>query len=285
MYLTLPRARLDLEQACVMGVLNVTPDSFSDGGQYPDTERAVSRALEMVEQGARMLDIGGESTRPGASPVSATDEIARVVPVVEEICRQTDVPVSVDTSKPEVMAAALASGAAMINDVRGLESEGALEAVAATDAAVCIMHMQGEPRTMQSDPVYSDVVADIRAYLLARAAVCEAAGIDSSRIVIDPGFGFGKRLSHNIAIMKQLSDLADAGYPLLIGISRKSMIGKLLDREVDQRLAGGLALTAVARQSGARIFRTHDVAETVDVLRIIDEFVLSEQAETVGSRG
>lgn len=264
---------LDLSRAQVMGVLNTTPDSFSDGGSYYsdgalNLDVALQRAEQMVREGAAIIDIGGESTRPGAAPVTEEQELERVVPLVEAISANIDTVISVDTSTPVVMAAAAAAGAGMINDVRALERPGALEAAAATGLPVCLMHMQGQPQTMQKEPHYDDVVAEVGAYLMRRLHTCEAAGIPRSRIVFDPGFGFGKTDAHNLALLRELRSLAPPDIPLLAGLSRKSMIGRLLQREVDERLAGSLALAMLAAQRGAKILRVHDVAETVDVLSL-----------------
>ncbi|WP_455363746.1 dihydropteroate synthase [Microbulbifer discodermiae] len=265
---------LDLSQAQVMGVLNTTPDSFSDGGSYYregalNLGLALARAEQMVGEGAAIIDIGGESTRPGAAPVGEQQELERVVPLVEAIVAQLDVVVSVDTSTPAVITAAAAAGAGMINDVRALERPGALTAAAATGLPVCLMHMQGQPQTMQRAPHYDDVVGEVRAYLHQRMQACAAAGIARQRILLDPGFGFGKTDAHNLALLRELQSLAPAGVPLLAGLSRKSMIGRLLQREVDQRLPGSLALALLAAQRGARILRVHDVAATADVLRCL----------------
>jgi len=272
MELTCGNFYLDLSSPAVMGILNLTPDSFSDGGRFPDCDSAISHALAMVRDGAAIIDIGGESTRPGAAAVSVQQELDRVMPVVESLVAELPVPVSVDTSKPEVMQAAIRAGAGMINDVMALRSEGAIEAVRdAGRVALCLMHMQGEPRTMQQNPRYGDVVSEVRNFLLDRAAVCERAGIARSRIVLDPGFGFGKRLEHNTALLKNIDRLAGEGYPLLVGISRKSMIGQLLgDAPVDQRLQGSVAAAVIAAMKGASILRVHDVQETVDALRIVE---------------
>jgi len=272
MELTCGNFYLDLSSPAVMGILNLTPDSFSDGGRFPDCDSAISHALAMVRDGAAIIDIGGESTRPGAAAVSVQQELDRVMPVVESLVAELPVPVSVDTSKPEVMQAAIRAGAGMINDVMALRSEGAIEAVRdAGRVALCLMHMQGEPRTMQQNPRYGDVVSEVRNFLLDRAAVCERAGIARSRIVLDPGFGFGKRLEHNTALLKNIDRLAGEGYPLLVGISRKSMIGQLLgDAPVDQRLQGSVAAAVIAAMKGASILRVHDVRETVDALRIVE---------------
>ena len=251
-----------------MGILNVTPDSFSDGGQYSDAKRAIDRALAMIDAGAGIIDVGGESTRPGAQAVTDSEEIRRVIPIVEALSATTGVPVSVDTSKTGVIRAVLNAGASLINDVRALRDEGALEAVAESNAAVCLMHMQGEPRTMQTNPHYANVIAEVREFLRARIRACEAVGIDRQRIVIDPGIGFGKRVEHNLELLASIADLMELRLPVLIGVSRKSMFGTLLGRAVDQRLAGGLAASTAAVLAGAAIIRTHDVAETVDAVRI-----------------
>lgn len=251
-----------------MGVLNVTPDSFSDGGRYFDRARAIEQAHELVAEGAAILDIGGESTRPGAAAVDAEEESRRVLPVIEAVAANVDVPISVDTSKPIVMRAALEAGATMINDVRALREPGALEAVAASQAAVCLMHMLGEPRTMQVDPRYADVVREVREFLHARLAACEGAGIARERIALDPGFGFGKTLAHNLALLKALPELASPGVPLLVGLSRKGMLGTILGKPTAERLQGSIALATIAVLKGARIVRAHDVAETVDAVRV-----------------
>jgi dihydropteroate synthase len=259
---------LDLGRPLVMGVLNVTPDSFSDGGRFLDFEAAIAQAEHMVEAGAAIVDVGGESTRPGAAPVPVEEELARVLPVVRRLARLPLV-VSVDTSKPEVMQAAVEAGAGLVNDVRALQAPGALEAVAAGGAAVCLMHMRGEPATMQRDPVYGDVVTEVAAFLDARVQACVSAGIAPDRICVDPGFGFGKTLEHNLQLLRALPRLAAGGRPLLVGLSRKSMIGALTGRPVGERLAGGLALALWAVvEGGARIVRTHDVGPTVDALSV-----------------
>jgi len=260
---------LDLSQTHVMGILNVTPDSFSDGGQFARRDAALRHAEAMVAAGATLIDVGGESTRPGARAVSVTEELERVAPMVEAIATQLDVIVSVDTSTPAVMREAARLGAGLINDVRALERDGALDAAAATGLPVCLMHMRGEPGTMQDDPRYDDVTQDVGRYLEARMAACAAAGIDTSRIVLDPGFGFAKTLAHNLSLFKHLEALHRLGRPLLVGVSRKSMIGLTLERSVDERLYGSLALAALAMTKGARILRVHDVHETVDVVRMI----------------
>ncbi len=251
-----------------MGVLNVTPDSFSDGGRFNDPGRARAHALAMAEAGAALLDIGGESTRPGAAPVATEDELARVMPVLEALVAAGAPPVSVDTTKPEVMRAAAAAGAEMINDVTALRAPGALDAAAESGCAVCLMHMQGEPRNMQQAPRYDDVVTEVYDFLAARIEACVAAGIMPGRIVADPGFGFGKTLQHNLLLMRRLERFAGLGVPLLVGVSRKSMIGALTGRPVEERLAGGLALATLAVQAGAAIVRSHDVAATRDALEV-----------------
>ncbi|BCS42777.1 MULTISPECIES: dihydropteroate synthase [Pseudomonas] len=260
---------LDLAHTHVMGILNATPDSFSDGGRYSQLDAALRHAEAMVQAGATLIDVGGESTRPGARPVSASEEVERVAPVVEVIARELDVIISVDTSTPEVMLATAGLGAGLINDVRSLQRPGALEAAASTGLPVCLMHMLGEPGTMQDDPYYDDLVGEVGAFLLERINQCAAAGIDQQKIILDPGFGFAKTLEHNLSLFKHMEALRALGQPLLVGVSRKSMIGAVLGRPVDQRLSGGLALAALAMTKGARILRVHDVAETADVVRMI----------------
>jgi dihydropteroate synthase len=259
---------LDLSRPIVMGVLNVTPDSFSDGGRFSDFDRALERAQEMAAEGAGLIDVGGESTRPGAAPVAAEEEIRRVAPVIEALARRLSVPISVDTSKAEVMTAAVHAGASMINDVRALQAPGALEAAARSNAAICLMHMQGEPGTMQKEPCYTDVVAEVREFLRERIAACVGAGVSRDRLVVDPGVGFGKRLEHNLALLAALPAFHDLSAPLLVGASRKSLFGVLLGRPLDERLAGGLAVAAAAALAGASIIRVHDVRETVDAVKI-----------------
>jgi dihydropteroate synthase len=260
--------RLDLRQPVVMGILNVTPDSFSDGGRYPSVLAAIEAGLAMQAGGAAIVDVGGESTRPGAQPIPVDEEIARVLPVVEGLARR-EVLVSVDTSSPEVMRLAADAGAAMINDVRGFRRPGALATLAATGLAACVMHAQGEPQTMQNDPSYSDVVTEVKAFLAERLQACRAAGIAAERLVVDPGFGFGKTAAHNLALLRGLPQIAQLGAPVLAGLSRKSLVGLLTGRAVGERLAGSLALAMLAIQAGARIVRAHDVRETVDVLRVL----------------
>jgi len=259
--------RFDLTRPRVMGILNVTPDSFSDGGRFFDAARALDHARRMAADGADLIDIGGESTRPGAAPTALDDELARVIPLAATLAGE-GIAVSVDTRKPEVMRAAIAAGAAMINDVGALAAPGALEACAASDAGVCLMHMRGEPGTMQQAPAYDDVVAEVRAFLLGRAKACVAAGIAPSRIVLDPGFGFGKTLAHNLTLMRALPELAAAGYPVLAGLSRKRSLGELTGRGVDERLPASLAAALAAVARGAAIVRVHDVRETVDALKV-----------------
>jgi len=259
---------LDLSTPIVMGILNVTPDSFSDGGQFSGVDDAIHHALAMVDEGAGIIDVGGESTRPGAADVSESDEIARVVPVIAALNRRVNVPISVDTSKAGVMREAIAAGASMINDVRALQEPGALAIAAASKAAVCLMHMQGEPRSMQHDPRYNDVVLEVREFLAARLAACVGLGIERERIALDPGIGFGKRLEHNLDLLANLPSLLELGQPLLIGVSRKSMFKGLLGRAVDERLAGGVAVGTAAVLAGAGILRVHDVAESVDAIKV-----------------
>jgi len=259
---------LDLAEPVVMGILNVTPDSFSDGGRHADIDAAVQWALQMAAEGAAIIDVGGESTRPGAAPVDLEDELARVVPVIERLARRAGVPISVDTTKPEVMRAAVAAGACLINDVRALRAPGAIAAAAEAGAGVCLMHMRGEPRTMQVDPHYRSVVEEVRDDLRGRIAACEAAGIPRERICVDPGIGFGKRPEHNLALLAALDRLADPGIPVLVGVSRKSLLGIITGRPTGERLAGSVALAALSVMRGAAIIRAHDVAATVDAVKV-----------------
>ena len=259
---------LPLAGPLVMGVLNVTPDSFSDGGRYADCGAALAAARRMVAEGAAIIDVGGESTRPGSTPPPLAEELRRVVPVVRAIAQELDVVISVDTSRPEVIAAALEAGAHFINDVRGLTVPGALEAAAAGGAGVCVMHMQGTPTTMQHAPHYHDVVAEVRDWLVGRLAACRAAGIAADAIAVDPGFGFGKDAAHHLAMFAALEVFTTLGAPLLVGVSRKSMVGQLTGRPVVDRAAGSIALAALAAERGAAIVRAHDVAATVDAVRI-----------------
>lgn len=259
---------VDLSRPQVMGILNVTPDSFSDGGRFVARDRALAHARAMVEEGAAIIDVGGESTRPGAEAVSVQQELDRVVPVIEALRAELPAAISVDTGKPEVMRAAVAAGAGFINDVRALREPGALAAAAAAGVPVCLMHMQGEPRSMQHRPHYVDVVAEVREFLLERAAACAAAGIPPHRILLDPGFGFGKTAEHNLRLLKHLPVLTDTGYAVLAGLSRKSLIGTVLGLPVEQRLAPSVALAVLAVWQGARIVRVHDVAATVQAVRM-----------------
>jgi dihydropteroate synthase len=259
---------LDLTEPVVMGVLNVTPDSFSDGGRYASTEEALAQGLRMAEEGATIIDVGGESTRPGAEPVDVAEELRRVLPVIEALAARRVAVVSVDTSKPEVMRAAVAAGAGLVNDVRALEAPGALEAAAASGAAVCLMHMRGQPSTMQEDPKYSNVVAEVRDYLASRVTVCRRAGIGPDRLCVDPGIGFGKRPEHNLALLAALDRLTDPRIPVLIGVSRKSLVGMITGRAPGERLAGSVAFAALAVMHGAAIVRAHDVAPTVDAVKV-----------------
>lgn len=260
---------LDLAHTHVMGILNITPDSFSDGGRFSQRDAAVRHAEAMVAAGATLIDVGGESTRPGARVVSPIEELERVAPVVEALSRELDVIISVDTSTPAVIRETARLGAGLINDVRSLRREGALDAAAATGLPVCLMHMRGEPGDMQDNPQYQDLIGEVSAFLLERMEQCEAVGIPRERIILDPGFGFAKNLQHNLSLFKHMEALFALGRPLLVGVSRKSMIGQTLGRPVDERLCGGLALAAMAMIKGARILRVHDVAETVDVVRMI----------------
>ena len=260
---------LDLSEPRVMGVLNVTPDSFSDGGRFVSPQAALEHGLRMVEEGAAIIDVGGESTRPGAQPVSADEELRRVLPVIEQLHQATRAVISIDTSKPQVMRAAAAAGAGFINDVRALREPGAMEAAVASECAVCLMHMQGEPRTMQEAPSYRDVVQEVRAFLEDRVQSCRASGLAPERIAIDPGFGFGKTLEHNLELLQRLAELTRGGLPVLVGLSRKSIVGKLTGRPAGERLHGSVALAVIAALNGARIIRAHDVAETVDALKTV----------------
>jgi len=259
------RFELSLERPLVMGVVNVTPDSFSDGGRYLDADAAIAHARSMIDEGVDLVDVGGESSRPGAMPVSEAEELARILPVVTEL---RAFPVSVDTRHPDVMRAALAAGACMINDIEALTAPGALAAVAESDCAVCLMHKKGDPGTMQDNPRYEDVVAEVRDYLAARIAACEAAGIARERIVADPGFGFGKTVEHNLTLLKRLPELSSLGVPLLAGWSRKSSLGRITGRDAGERLAGSLAAALLALLGGARILRVHDVKETRDAVLV-----------------
>ncbi|TMO49428.1 dihydropteroate synthase [Pseudoalteromonas ruthenica] len=267
--LTLPRDRyLDLSTPQVMGILNVTPDSFSDGGQHNTLDNAVNRALTMLEQGATIIDVGGESTRPGADDVAEQEELQRVVPVINAIRERSDCVISIDTSKAGVMTAAVQAGADIINDVRALQEPGALAAAASAQVPVSIMHMRGQPRSMQNAPDYNDVTKEVGTFLHERARQCIEAGISKTNIIIDPGFGFGKSLQHNYQLLSELEQLQRLGYPVLTGLSRKSMFGKLLNRDADQRLSASLAGALICMQKGARIVRVHDVQETTDIVKV-----------------
>lgn len=258
---------LPLDRPVIMGVVNVTPDSFSDGGLFLDSAQAIAHGRRLIDEGADILDIGGESTRPGSAPVPLAEERRRVLPVIEGLSARS-VPLAVDTRKPELMREALSAGASMVNDTNALGAEGALETVAATDAAVCLMHMRGDPRTMQDAPSYQDVVREVREYLRDRVAAAENAGITRDRIVVDPGFGFGKTLEHNLALLRSLDAFANLGGALLAGLSRKSMLGRLTGREVGERIHASVAAALVAVKNGADIVRVHDVAATRDALAV-----------------
>jgi dihydropteroate synthase len=260
---------LDLSRTHVMGILNITPDSFSDGGRFAQRDLALRHAESMMLAGATLIDVGGESTRPGARSVSSVEELERVAPIVEAINAELDVIISVDTSTPAVIRETARLGAGLINDVRSLRRDGALDAAVATGLPVCLMHMRGEPTDMQNDPRYTDLVSEVTGFLRERMDQCVAAGIPVEKIILDPGFGFAKNLEHNLSLFKHLESLHTLGRPLLVGVSRKSMIGKVLDKPVDQRLHGALALAALAMVKGAKILRVHDVPETVDVVRMI----------------
>ncbi|ALS32278.1 dihydropteroate synthase [Pseudoalteromonas translucida KMM 520] len=269
--LNLPRKRtLSLANPVIMGILNVTPDSFSDGGKFIDPDIALQRALQLLDDGAKIIDIGGESTRPGAPDVSLEDELARVIPAIKAIRENSDCVISIDTSKAQVMHQAILAGADIVNDVRALQESDALSVVAQfPDVAVCLMHMQGQPRSMQAAPHYDDLFADIKQFFSQRIAACKTAGIKQTQLILDPGFGFGKTLSHNYQLLAQFNDFNQFGLPLLAGLSRKSMIGNLLNRNTNERLAGSLAGALIAAQNGAHIIRVHDVKETADVLNVL----------------
>ena len=269
------RFQLDLSKPRVMGIVNVTPDSFSDGGKFNTTEKAIEHALQLVGEGAEILDIGGESTRPGASPVPLDEELKRVIPVIEGL-RGVGVPLSIDTYKPQVMQAAITAGADIVNDVCALREPQALEIVAASQVGVCLMHMQGRPQTMQADPQYDDVVSEVRKFLKDRLNAAEQAGIGRSRIVLDPGFGFGKRTAHNLTLLNHLNDIQAFGLPLLIGLSRKSVLGQVVGSAVDERIHASIAASVVSVMKGANIVRVHDVKPTIDALKIV-QAVMNEQ--------
>ena len=259
---------LSLDRPLVMGIVNVTSDSFSDGGKFLHRDQAVAHARKLIDDGADLLDVGGESTRPDAAAVALELELDRVMPVLEAMCG-SGVPISIDTQKPEVMKAAIAAGASMINDVNALQAEGAIEICGHSSVAICLMHKRGTPQTMQQAPIYADVLREVSEFLHTRAQACLQAGIGSDRIVIDPGFGFGKTVEHNFTLLRELKSLARLGYPVLAGYSRKSSLGAITGRAVDQRLAASLAAAIIAVQNGATILRVHDVAETVDVLKVL----------------
>jgi len=259
---------LDLPDPAVMGILNVTPDSFSDGGQFDNAHVALRQAKTMAEEGAAIIDIGGESTRPGAGSVSEQEELDRVIPVIESVRHVTDIPISIDTSKPVVMREAVAAGASMINDVCALQADGALHAAADLGVAVCLMHMQGRPRTMQQSPSYDNVVTEVADFLRDRIDRCVAAGIGEDQIVVDPGFGFGKTHAHNVELLANLRQLQSIGRPVLVGVSRKSTLGELTGRAIDERIPASVAAAVIATINGAQILRAHDVGATVDALRV-----------------
>lgn len=261
--------QLNLSRPHVMGIVNVTPDSFSDGGKFASTELAIQHGLQLIAEGADILDIGGESTRPGADPVKLDEELNRVIPVVEALSKVAKVPISIDTYKPEVMRLAIAAGADIVNDVRALLEPNALEIVAASNTGVCLMHMQGNPQTMQIDPHYENVVEEIKQFLLDRLHAAEQAGISKNRILLDPGFGFGKRTVHNVALIQNLNYLVAIGQPLLVGLSRKSVLGAIAGGDEKQRLHAGLAASVISAMKGAKILRVHDVKATVDALKVV----------------
>lgn len=261
---------LDLSRPRVMGILNVTPDSFSDGGEFFGLAAALRQARAMVAAGADLIDVGGESTRPGAAPVALEDELRRVIPVIETLAAEIPVPISVDTSKPAVMEAAVSAGARMINDVCALGAPGAVETACHLQVPVCLMHMRGDPRTMQDAPRYGDVVTEVRDFLAQRIAACAAAGIPHHRLIVDPGFGFGKSLDHNLALLGRLGELGDLGVPVLVGLSRKSMLGAITGRDIGERLPASLAAALLAAERGAAILRVHDVQATVDALKVLE---------------
>lgn len=280
MFLELPRGRrLDLSSPVVMGILNATPDSFSDGGCHLDVDSAAAAAYRMLDEGAAIIDIGGESTRPGSDPVSVGEECDRVLPLIERLCSdRPDCIVSIDTMKPEVMQGACRAGAAIINDVYALQAPGAFDVAVAEQAAICLMHMQGEPKTMQQAPSYRSVVDEVLSFLDARVAACRARGIPDARLLIDPGFGFGKMLDHNLELLVQLDRFQSLRLPILVGLSRKGMLGQVTGQPVSGRMAAGLSAAAIAVWNGARIVRTHDVAATVDAVKVADAARRAAQA-------
>lgn len=252
-----------------MGIVNVTPDSFSDGGKFAAANLAIQHALKLVQEGASILDIGGESTRPNATPVGLQEELDRVIPVIEGLVSQVNIPISIDTYKPAVMQAAIAAGASMVNDVRALQEHGAIEVVAKSNVGVCLMHMQGTPQTMQQNPQYNDVVNDVKTFLIARLQASIGAGCRASQIVLDPGFGFGKTREHNITLIQQLDSFAALGQPLLVGLSRKSVLGQVTGNDVDARLYASVAASVIAAMKGAKILRVHDVKATMEALKVV----------------
>jgi dihydropteroate synthase len=262
------RFQLDLTIPRVMGIVNVTPDSFSDGGKFNTTDKAIQHALTLIEEGADILDIGGESTRPGATPVPLDEELKRVIPVIQGL-RDVGVPLSIDTYKPEVMRAAIEAGADIVNDVCALQEPNALKIVAPSQVGICLMHMQGRPQTMQADPHYDNVVQEVAEFLASRLKAAEQAGIDRSRIVLDPGFGFGKRTAHNLTLLNEMQAIQALGQPLLVGLSRKSVLGQVLGSNVDERLHASIAASVISVMKGANIVRVHDVKPTVDALKIV----------------
>lgn len=263
------RYTLPLNRPYVMGIVNVTPDSFSDGGKFSNTDLAVEHALKLVEEGADILDIGGESTRPNAEPVPLQEELNRVIPVIQALQGRVNVPISIDTYKPEVMRAAIAAGADLVNDIKALQEDGALEAVKNSTVGICLMHMQGTPQTMQIDPHYDDVVAEVKTFLNQRLQILLNAGIEKNRILLDPGFGFGKTREHNIRLVKELDQLLDLGQPLLVGLSRKSVLGKLTGGDESQRLHASVAAAVVSAMKGAYVVRVHDVRATVEAMKVV----------------
>ena len=264
--------QLDLSTPKVMGIVNVTPDSFSDGGKYAATNLAVEHALKLIEEGADILDIGGESTRPNATPVSLNEELSRVIPVIEALVKCTKTPLSIDTYKPQVMQVAIEAGIDIVNDVRALQEHNALQVVAKSNVGICLMHMQGVPQTMQNKPQYDDVVNEVAMFLLARLQACIDSGINNNRILLDPGFGFGKTTLHNIALLKSLNQIS-LGQPLLVGLSRKAVLGAMTGLEVDARLHASIAASVVAAMKGANILRVHDVKATVDALKVVTAII------------
>lgn len=261
--------QLNLNRPHVMGIVNVTPDSFSDGGKFAQAHLAIEHALTLIEEGADILDIGGESTRPNATPVSLQEELDRVIPVIEGLVKQANIPISIDTYKPQVMQAAISAGASVVNDIRALQEDGAVDIVASSDVGVCLMHMQGTPQTMQINPQYNDVVSEVKAFLQQQLEKCETAGIAKSRIVLDPGFGFGKTRAHNITLIQHLASFSSLGQPLLVGLSRKSVLGQVTGHDVDARLYASVAASVISAMVGAKIMRVHDVKATVEALKVV----------------